>query len=168
MKYETTVTYNKKVVTFKVTKVQISGSYTLNEFIKKVRIANNDTIEMLHMKTDYLIEDCEAMENGTKQISKDYIQNFAAIYKLPKKLAKLGQEDNEERKLQLGDRLYQLRIKEEYTQAVIAKMIGVARTTYASYESGQNEPDLKTLIRIANIYRVSIDFLVNRNFEDLE
>ena len=162
MNYKATVMYNKNVVTFKVTTIQISGNYELNDFLKKVRLVYGDTLETLHLKADYLQEECEAMENGTKQITKEYLQTFTTIYKLPKKLIKLGIDQDEERKLKLADRLYQLRVRDGYTQAVCAAMVGVARTTYAGYESGQNEPDIKTLIRIANIYHVSLDYLVNR------
>lgn len=165
MKYEATVKYNKKIVSFKVTKIQLSGNYELPDYLKQVRIANNDTLEVLHMKIDYPVSDCEEMEKGEQKITKDYLSLFTSIYKIPRKLTKLGIDPNEERKIQLGDRLYELRTEKQFTQAEMAMMIGVARTTYASYESGQNEPDIKTLIAIANIFKVSLDYLVNREYE---
>ncbi len=164
MKYETIVNYKKKSISFKVTKIQLSGNYELPEYLKQVRMANKNSLEVLHLKIDYPVSDLEEMENGQQKITKDFLLDFAAIYKIPRKIAKLGIDPNEERRIQLGDRLYELRTEEQYTQAEMAIMIGVARTTYASYETGQNEPDIKTLIAIANIFKVSLDYLVNREY----
>ena len=164
MKYETAVTYQKKLVTFKVTKVQISGIYELPEFLKQVRIANDETIEQVRLKTDFPKKDCEEMENGTKPITKAYLESFASVYKIPRKIAKLGIDPDKELKTDLADRLYQLRNEKQFTQVEVAMMIGVARTTYAGYETGQNEPDIKTLIALADIYKVSLDYLVNRTY----
>ena len=57
-----------------------------------------------------------------------------------------------------------MRNEKQFTQVEVAMMIGVARTTYAGYETGQNEPDIKTLIALADIYKVSLDYLVNRTY----
>ncbi|MGN0542415.1 MAG: helix-turn-helix domain-containing protein [Acutalibacteraceae bacterium] len=165
MNYKATINYRGKTIKFQVAKIQLSGIYDLPNFLKAVRIANNDNLQTLHLKTDYPENDCEEMENGKQQITKDYLTIFAAIYKLPRKLAKIGIDPDEERKNELGDRLYQLRTEKQLTQIEMALMIGVARTTYASYETGQNEPDIKTLIAIANIFKVSLDYLVNRDYE---
>lgn len=164
MNYVAIIQYKNKSVDFKVKKIQLSEICELTTYLKKVRNANNDSIEALSEKTGYKAEDIEQMENGEKVIDKKYLIEFANAYQIPKKLSKLGIEPNQEKIIQLADRLYELRTEKGFTQADMAQMIKVARTTYASYERGENEPDINTLIEIANIYKVSLDYLVNREY----
>lgn len=63
----------------------------------------------------------------------------------------------------LSERLKTLRTTRKKTQSDFAKIIGVARTTYAMYEQGQREPDYVTLQKIADYYEVSIDYLLGRS-----
>ena len=58
-------------------------------------------------------------------------------------------------------RLRQLR-KSKYTQAEIAKLLGVGRTTYTKYESGDIQMTEETIRRIADIFSVSVDYLMGR------
>ena len=60
------------------------------------------------------------------------------------------------------DRLRGLREQRGLSQGEAAKRIGIARTTYSNYEAGNREPDIDTLIRMADFYDVSIDYLVGR------
>lgn len=60
------------------------------------------------------------------------------------------------------NRLRSLREKKRLTQEEAAKRIGIARPTYANYEAGNREPDIETLIKIAEFYKVSLDYLVGR------
>lgn len=46
------------------------------------------------------------------------------------------------------------------TQSQIASLLNIATTTYGDYERGRTEPDLKCLKKIANIFDVSIDYLL--------
>ena len=38
-----------------------------------------------------------------------------------------------------------------YTQAQLANKLGISRSTYANYESGNRSPDFETLERISDI-----------------
>jgi transcriptional regulator with XRE-family HTH domain len=62
----------------------------------------------------------------------------------------------------LGQRLSHLRKKAKMRQVDIANNIGIARTTYAMYEQDKREPDFETLQKIADIFEVSIDYLLGR------
>lgn len=64
----------------------------------------------------------------------------------------------------LEEQLIHLRKKQGFTQNDIAYRLNVARSTYTNWEAGRAEPDLKTLIDIANIYNVSLDNLVGREY----
>ena len=57
-------------------------------------------------------------------------------------------------------RLKELRLKNNLTQEDIAKKINKSAVAYGYYESGRNEPDLKTLLTLADFYHVTIDYLV--------
>ncbi len=52
--------------------------------------------------------------------------------------------------------------KPEFTQAYVANRIGVARTTYTAYENGTKTPPIDTLSNIAEVFGVSIDFLLGK------
>lgn len=59
----------------------------------------------------------------------------------------------------LCNRLRELREEIELNQEEVAKRINVSRSTYANYETGRAEPSISTLVDIANIYMVSVDFI---------
>ena len=54
-----------------------------------------------------------------------------------------------------------LRKKHNYTQEKLAKELNVSRSTIAMWESGQNEPDNRTIVQIANLLDVSTDELLS-------
>ena len=50
----------------------------------------------------------------------------------------------------------------DWTQQNIADMLFINRRTYAAYENGVNSMTPETLCKIADIYGVSVDYLLNR------
>jgi len=46
------------------------------------------------------------------------------------------------------------------SQADLARLLGVGRSTIASYENGTRKPDHETLLQIAACFQVSTDFLL--------
>ena len=48
-------------------------------------------------------------------------------------------------------------------QADMAKALGVPFRTYRRYESGESEPTLPILCKIADYFNVSIDYLAGRS-----
>jgi transcriptional regulator with XRE-family HTH domain len=59
-----------------------------------------------------------------------------------------------------GERLRQMRKKRGLTLQDVADKLGVARSTYAGYESGYRQPDLEGLAKIAEILKTSADYLL--------
>ncbi|QEO08484.1 helix-turn-helix transcriptional regulator [Bacillus paralicheniformis] len=59
-----------------------------------------------------------------------------------------------------ADRLKYLRQKAGFTQKFVAQKIGVKNNTLSSYESGKRQPDYETTKKLADLYDVSIDFLL--------
>jgi HTH-type transcriptional regulator, competence development regulator len=62
----------------------------------------------------------------------------------------------------LKNKLIELRKAKKLRQEDIAKILGIARTTYAMYEQGNREPDFDTLNKIADYFEVTIDHLLGR------
>lgn len=59
-------------------------------------------------------------------------------------------------------RIKQLREKKEVSQSELASNIGIARNTLSQYETGKRQPDYKTLLKFADYFNVSVDYLLGR------
>ena len=57
-----------------------------------------------------------------------------------------------------------LRKQAGLTQGEVAKLINVNQRTYSGYETKFSEPNIETLIKLADYYNVSLDYLVGREF----
>lgn len=60
------------------------------------------------------------------------------------------------------NRLKELRLENGLLQKDVAKTIGVSPQSYGYYENEVNKPDPATLIKLANFFKVSIDYLLCR------
>ena len=59
-------------------------------------------------------------------------------------------------------RVRDLREDADKTQADIAKMLNMQTTVYQRYERGERELPLWAAIKLADYYKVSLDYLVGR------
>ena len=55
-----------------------------------------------------------------------------------------------------------LRIDNGYTQAQIAEYLNVKQNTYSQYEIGTLNYPIDVLIKLADFYHVSVDYLLGR------
>ena len=62
----------------------------------------------------------------------------------------------------LGDMISELRKDHQLTQKDLAKILNVSNATISHYESSVNLPDIATVVRIANFFGVSTDYLLGR------
>jgi len=62
----------------------------------------------------------------------------------------------------LSDRLVKLRKVHNYTQQRVADYLGITRPAYTAYERGTRQPDYETLLKLADYYDVTIDYLLGR------
>lgn len=60
-------------------------------------------------------------------------------------------------------RIKEVRKKLNKKQSDVARDLGLNATTYSNYENDYREPDLVTLVKIADYFHVTLDVLVNRN-----
>lgn len=61
-------------------------------------------------------------------------------------------------------RLRACREERGYTQAEIAKVLGITRSAYTHYESGRNDIPLDSLIMLANFYKCTTDELLGSEY----
>lgn len=62
-----------------------------------------------------------------------------------------------------SERLIELRKTRALSQTDAAKEFGVVVRAYQRYEYGEREPQLSVLVRIADFYDVSLDYLAGRS-----
>lgn len=60
----------------------------------------------------------------------------------------------------LCEQLKIIRKANKFTQQGLADAIGIERSTYASYETGRNKPDVNLLSKIAKVFGVSSDYIL--------
>ena len=63
----------------------------------------------------------------------------------------------------LQKHLSELRIANSMTQSDVAKILGVSYQSYQAYERGVAVPTLQNFIKLADLYDVSLDYLVGRS-----
>ena len=59
-------------------------------------------------------------------------------------------------------RLREIRKKRGITQVKLSMDLNISQNSISRYEKGLREPDLATLIRIADYFHVSVDYLLGR------
>lgn len=69
--------------------------------------------------------------------------------------------------LKLAERLLELRKERKLTQEITAKKLEISMKSYCRYETGEREPTASTLVRMADFYDVTLDYLVGRSDERL-
>ncbi len=66
----------------------------------------------------------------------------------------------------IENKLQFLRELHDWKQQEVADALGVTRSTYANYESGRRSPDIDTLMRLADVYGISLDELTGHCVKD--
>ncbi len=62
----------------------------------------------------------------------------------------------------LSVRLKQLRLDKQLRQEQVARLVGISKGAISAYETDIRQPSYDVLIRLANLYRVSVDYLLGR------
>lgn len=65
--------------------------------------------------------------------------------------------------LVIKERLKSLRKQYKWTQEDVAKQLGIPRSTYSGYEKVQREAGYEILLKMADIFHVSIDYLLGKS-----
>lgn len=59
-----------------------------------------------------------------------------------------------------------IRIRKNLTQAQVAAALGVSSVVYSRYETGSRQPSIEIIIQLADIFGVTVDYLLGR--QDVE
>jgi len=57
-------------------------------------------------------------------------------------------------------RIKDLREDSDLTQTELAKILGMSQTGYSKYETGENDIPTAILIKLAEIYNTSVDYIL--------
>lgn len=63
---------------------------------------------------------------------------------------------------EIGDIIKELREDKGLTQEIVANHLNINRATLSAYETNTNEPNLDTLVAIADFFNVSCDYILRR------
>lgn len=61
----------------------------------------------------------------------------------------------------MKETLKKLRTENRYSQDLLAKILGISRLSYMKYESGEVEPPVEIVRKLAKIYKVSYKILID-------
>lgn len=67
--------------------------------------------------------------------------------------------------MKFQNKLQKLRKNSKTSQEELAEMVGVSRQAVAKWESGQAYPDIENLIRLSEIFKITIDHMVREEDE---
>jgi transcriptional regulator with XRE-family HTH domain len=67
--------------------------------------------------------------------------------------------------MNIGGRIAFLRDQRHLTQEEVASALGISRAALSHYEKNRREPDSETLTKVADLFHVSLDYLVGRTNE---
>lgn len=68
--------------------------------------------------------------------------------------------------MSFGEKLKELRKEKKISQSELASNLGRSQASYCDWEKNNTEPDIKTIIQLADFFGCSIDYLVDREDED--
>lgn len=64
-------------------------------------------------------------------------------------------------------RIRDLREDRDMSQKQIAQMLGMSQTGYSKYETGENDIPTAVLIKLADFYNTSVDYLLGRTDKEI-
>jgi transcriptional regulator with XRE-family HTH domain len=136
--------------------------YNLASYIKHCREKENFTTSLGARFLELSEQDYIRLEDGNFPITAEMLLLLIKVYNMPKRLKSIIQSPD--RPLH-AKRITELRIKENRTQTETSKLLDVAQTTYSGYETGRTEPDIKTLIKIADLYNTTVDIVIGHDLQ---
>ena len=71
-------------------------------------------------------------------------------------------------RLCIADNLNLMRQKSGYSLQALADIFSVSRQTIAKWEMGDSYPDLMNCMKLASLYKVSLDELVNKPMREIQ
>ncbi len=67
----------------------------------------------------------------------------------------------------LGEKIYELRTQHNLSQGDLANELNVSRQSISKWENGNSTPDLEKIVKLAEIFNVSLDELIKNEEKDI-
>lgn len=67
----------------------------------------------------------------------------------------------------LGERIRELRTNKHLKQSELGKILNVSKVSVSGYENNTREPDQSTIIKLADFFNVSTDYLFGRELQNI-
>ena len=128
--------------------------------IKELRLDKKLTQEQLSKIVNKADSTVRMWELGKSEPDSETIKILANYFKVTTDYL-LGREITNNNSI-INFRLKELRKMKNLTQAKLAELLNISRSTIAMYETGASEPDLNTLNKIANNFNVTLYYLLDR------
>ena len=156
--YVVHLTYKDKSLHYRTADPMLSGYHSLNEYIDILRKAAGVSYEDVAKVTTYNEKWFKKLFLDPEQpIMQSELRYLTKAFPIPKNVIKLA--DDNVRPIH-AKRMMELRQERNWSQDEIAQKLNISRTTYAGYETGRNEPDIKMLVKIAETYKVPTDYIL--------
>ncbi len=65
------------------------------------------------------------------------------------------------------NRIAELRKQKDISQSKLGEIIGAAQNTICNWETGKRQPDNESLIKMADLFGVSIDYILGRDNDEM-
>ncbi len=62
--------------------------------------------------------------------------------------------------MEIGKKIQEARINAQLTQEQVADALGVSRQTISNWENERTYPDIKSIIQLSDLYKISLDYLL--------
>lgn len=62
----------------------------------------------------------------------------------------------------LSKRLKELRKEKGLSQTIVSNTLSISQQLYSNWENATREPNISMLIKIADYYEISVDYLIGR------
>jgi transcriptional regulator with XRE-family HTH domain len=70
--------------------------------------------------------------------------------------------------IRVSENIKYLRKRNGYTQEQLAELVGIKRSLIGAYEEGRADPRLNNLVKMAEIFEVSLDALINKDVSEVQ
>lgn len=134
-------------------------------FVKLLQIRNTTAYQVCKA-TGIASSTISDWKNGKSTPKQDKLKKIADYFGVTLDYLMTGEESETpklESEVNTVVRIKALRKEKGLTQQELADMLNVAGNTLGYWENGHYEPDLKALIKLADIFDVSVDYIIGRS-----
>lgn len=144
----------------------LSSNSAFDKRLKEVRTVHGISQNALSQKIGVSVGAVGMWEIGKRKPNYDVLMKIADFFHVSTDYL-LGRDAIVEATVpytKFGSSLCHLREQRQLTQYELANKLHLNRETYAHYEIGKRQPDYETLVKLADFFNVSLDYLFGRNF----